>query len=478
MRILASLSRHIVLKGSEPALKRYIRSTSALKIQLLAPNKAAQGAVINVPYDVDKKMQTHPELQTHPEYFSKEIVQLAENVYQAFGFAASNVYLIVGDDGVVIIDTTESTGAAENILAEFRQITQLPIKTIIYTHSHRDHVSGATVFAKDTNPDILASNKYSDDSLAVATNHPLPTKAMQARTKRQFGIGLSYPDEFIGIGVGPGDRPMKGLGAGSLAPTRRIDDDGEDLFICGIHLQLVMAPGETPDHMVVWYPAKKILFCGDNFYRSFPNLYAIRGTAYRDFDTWVDTLDLLMNFNAEILAPGHTRAITDTGEVRALLGDYRNAIDHVITETRNGMDAGLTIDQLAQSVKLPEHLAHKPHLREYYGRVDWSVRAYCAGTLGWFDGNPTSLNTLAPNEEARRFIDLIGGVDALISETEKARQAGDYQWALQLIDRLLFLEDENEQAGAIKATLLIEFAGEQINCCARHYYLTYAKELG
>lgn len=429
-------------------------------------------------------MQTHPELQAHPEYFSKEVVQLADNVYQAFGFAASNVYMIVGDDGVVIIDTSESTAAATNMLGEFRKITSLPVKTIIYTHSHRDHVSGASVFAKNDSPDILASTRFSDDSLAVATKHPLPTKAMQARTKRQFGIGLNYPDEFIGIGVGPGDRPMKGLGAGSLPPTRKIGDDGEHLSLCGIDLQLVMAPGETPDHMVVWYPEKKVLFCGDNFYRSFPNLYAIRGTVYRDFDTWVDTLDLLIEFKAEILAPGHTKAISGVSKISDLLCDYRDAIAHVIEQTRTGMDAGLTIDQLANTVKLPDHLAEKPHLREYYGRVDWSVRAYCVGTLGWFDGNPTSLNTLSPSDEARRFIDLIGGPEALLTAAENARAKGDFQWALQLIDRLVFLdaEDSHElentaKAKTIKAELLKEFAGEQINCCARHYYLQYSKEL-
>lgn len=422
-------------------------------------------------------MSTHPELQAHPEYFTKTVVQLADNVYQAFGFAASNVYMIVGDNGVVIIDTTESTGAANNILAEFRKITNLPIHTIIYTHSHRDHVSGATVFAKDQNPEILASNKFSEDSLAVATEHPLPTKAMQMRTKRQFGMGLSYPDEFIGIGVGPGDRPKEGLGKGSLSPTRRIGDEGERLTICGIDLQLVMAPGETPDHMVVWYESKKILFCGDNFYRSFPNLYAIRGTVYRDFDTWVDSLDLLMEFNADVLAPGHTKAVVGAAEIKEVLTDYRDAIAHVINETRNGMDAGATIDELAHTVTLPKQLAEKPHLREYYGRVDWSVRSYCVGTLGWFDGNPTSLSTLAPYEEAKRFVELVGGPEAVLDAVKKARSTGDYQWALQLIDRLISLKEDNEDELTIKSEILREFSGEQINCCARHYYLQYAKEL-
>ncbi len=422
-------------------------------------------------------MRTHPELQAHPDYFRKSVVQLADNVYQAFGFAASNAYMIVGDDGVIIIDTTESTGAAENVLAEFRKITNLPVHTIIYTHSHRDHVSGASVFAKDHNPDILASEKFSDDFLAVASDHPLPTQAMQARTKRQFGIGLKYPDEFIGIGVGPGDRPMQGLGAGSLPPTRRIGEDGEHLTLCGVELQLVMAPGETPDHMVIWYPEKNVLFCGDNFYRSFPNLYAIRGTVYRDFDTWADTLDLLMQFNAQILAPGHTKAITNADEIKSLLTDYREAIRHVTEQTRKGMDAGMTIDQLANSVTLPDDLAKKPHLREYYGRVDWSVRAYCVGTMGWFDGNPTSLGTLAPDEEAKRFIELVGGVDALMAAVEKAHSDGEYQWALQLIDRLIYLDSSNTQAIHLKADILREYAGEQINCPARHYYLRSSKEM-
>ena len=419
----------------------------------------------------------HPELKAHPQYFQKQVVLLSDNVYQAFGFAASNVYMIVGEDGLIIIDTSESTSAAEAILAEFRKFTDLPVKTIIYTHSHRDHVSGATVFAEGAEPEILASAKFSDDSLIVATEHPRPKKAMQARTKRQFGIGLSYPDEIIGIGVGPGDRPLRGLGAGSLPPTRRIGEEGEQISPCGVELRLEMAPGETPDHMVAWYADKKVLFCGDNFYRSFPNLYAIRGTVYRDFDAWADTLDHLMGFGADVLAPGHTKALTGASQIKEVLSDYRDAIRHVIDKTRNGMDAGLTIDELAHSVKLPSSLAEKPYLREFYGRVDWSVRAYFVGTMGWFDGNPTTLGSLAPSDEAERFIDLVGGADAVISAAIDARSTGDYQWALQLVDRLIFSGREIESATKLKVEILREYADEQINCTARHYYLMCSKDL-
>ena len=419
----------------------------------------------------------HPELKEHPDYFKKEIVQLGENVYQAFGFAASNVYMVIGVDGIIIIDTSETTTAAKNILAEFRKITSLPVKAIILTHSHRDHVSGASVFAEGENPEILASDKSSEDPLIVATEHPRATRAMQMRTKRQFGIGLSYPEEIIGIGVGPGDRPLKGMGEGILKPSRKIAEDGETVELCGVSLQLIMAPGETPDHMVVWYPEKKILFSGDNFYRSFPNLYAIRGTEYRDFDTWANTMDLLLSFKPEVLAPGHTKAIFGFENITAVLGDYRDAIRHVVNETRNGMDAGLTIDDLAHSVKLPENLANKPHLREYYGRVDFAVRAYFVGTMGWFDGNPTSLSPLSPRDEAERFIKLAGGPDKVKNEVDTARSTGDYQWALQLIDRLICSTEDTNDLDKLKAKILRQHAVSQINCPTRHYYIQCAKEL-
>lgn len=419
----------------------------------------------------------HPELQAHPDYFRKEIVQLSENVWQAFGFAASNVYMIVGDAGVIIIDTTETTTAAQNILTEFRKITDLPVKTIILTHSHRDHVSGASVFCDGGSPEILASDRASEDPLISATTHPRAKQAMQMRTKRQFGIGLSYPDEIIGIGVGPGDRPLKGMGAGIMEPTRRIGGEGETITTCGVALKLVMAPGETPDHMVVWYEDAKILFSGDNYYRSFPNLYAIRGTEYREFDVWAQTLDQLMGFGAEVLGPGHTKAVFGADAIREVLTDYRDAILHVTNATREGMDAGKTMDELAHEVTLPPHLAEKPHLREYYGRVDYAVRAYFVGTVGWFDGNPTSLSPLAPAEEAARLIRLAGGADAVRAAIETARAEGDHQWALQLVDRLIAAGEDAEGARRIKAETLRAHAVAQINCPTRHYYIQSAKEL-
>ncbi|MYH57195.1 MAG: hypothetical protein F4145_04125 [Boseongicola sp. SB0675_bin_26] len=184
-----------------------------------------------------------------------------------------------------------------------------------------------------------------------------------------------------------------------------------------------------------------------------------------------------MAFEPEVLAPGHTRAVTGADTIREVLTDYRDAIRHITRETRVGMDAGRTIDDLAHSIELPPELAEKPHLREYYGRVDFAVRAYFVGTVGWFDGNPTSLSPLSPADEAHRFIELAGGPEAVLAAVEKARTEGDYQWALQLIDRLILAGEGGESAKAIKALLLRLHARAQINCPTRHYYIQSAKEL-
>ncbi len=422
-------------------------------------------------------MNSNPELTAQSKQFQKQIIELSPNVFGAIGFAASNVYMLVGDDGLVIIDTTETTKAAENIKEEFRKITDKPIRSIVYTHSHRDHISGASVFAEGGNPEIIASDNFESDLVAVSSVHPVPEQALLARTKRQFGISLAYPDERVSIGIGPGDRPMEGIGAGFLEPTVSVTDFRSEFNRCGLALELIKAPGETPDHIVVWFAAERILFCGDNFYSSFPNLYAIRGTPYRDFNTWADTLDLLLEFNADVLAPGHTMPVRNASDVREMLIDYRDAIKHVVAETVAGMNKQLGPDELAHTVSLPSELAAKPYLKEFYGKVSWSVRAYFAGTLGWFDGNPTNLDKLSPKQIAERTIRLAGGVDKLLLSAQEAASSGDYQWALELADHLIAADEQSIAGQLLKVSALRAMAVKEINAAGRNYYLLSAYEI-
>ncbi len=401
--------------------------------------------------------------------FPKSVIKLAPGIWSAVGFAASNVHMIEGRDSVTIIDTTESTQAAENIRAEFRKLTDKPVGRIIYTHSHRDHISGATVFAPDGGVPVLASDRFSSDLVAVDHGAIAPNKALGRRTQAQFAIGLS-PEDRINLGCGPGDRPMQGLGAGHIPPNRLIASDC-DIDLDGVAARLIMAPGETEDHMLVWLPDQKVLFGGDNWYHAFPNLYAIRGTPYRDFAAWAASLGQMADLEAEVLAPGHTLPVQGAAMVREVLTTTRAAILHVMTFTADAMDRGLSMDDIAATISLPEALADKPWLGEFYGKLSWSARAFATGTLGWYDGNPTNLGRLGSVARAEHMAKLAGGQAALMRAAETT---ADLQWRLELCDHLIAL---GEPAKALKADTMIALADVEINATARNTYLWEARRL-
>ena len=414
-------------------------------------------------------MRAHPALVAQAEQTKKDIIKLSDGIYTAVGYAASNVHMIEGHNSVTIIDTTETTKAAENILAAFRQITDKPIARIIYTHSHRDHISGAQVFSEGQDIPIIASHLFKSDLVDVDASLIGANKALMRRTFMQFGIGLS-DDERISLGVGPGDRPMEGMGAGFIKPNEIIHDDC-DIELDGIKAQLINAPGETEDHLIVWLPEQKILFSGDNWYHAFPNLYAIRGTAYRDYQKWADSLSLMADLHPEILAPGHTRVVFGAEHVHEVLTTTRDAILHVMRETAKGMDDGLSLDDICVTLTLPAELADKPWLQEFYGRLDWSARAFATGTLGWYDGNPTNLSNISSKERAMEMAALAGGVEALKSAAHSAENA---RWALELCDHLIAL---GEDAHILKAERLEALAQTEINATARNSYIWAANEL-
>lgn len=420
-------------------------------------------------------MPAHPDLIAQNAQFSKKLHELAPNVFTAVGYAASNVHFLVGGEGVVVIDTTETTQAAENILADFRQISTLPINTIIYTHSHRDHISGATVFAEGRDVEVIASDNFTSDIVGVDESIPHPHAAMMARTKRQFGISLT-DEERVSLGVGPGKRPMKGMGAGFIQPTVQFGATTQ-VEREGYELELAKAPGETPDHLIVWWAPERILFCGDNYYHAFPNLYALRGTAYREFDVWADTMDQLMAYEPKILATGHTQPVFGAAEIKQKLTDYRDAIRFLVVETVKGMNAGLDPVTIAANLKLPKELAKKPYLREFYGHIGYSSRAYYAGTLGWFDGNPTNLGKLPPASEAAKMIDLAGGADKILTAAQAAQESRDSQWAMELADRLIAADEHTTEARQVKIKALRELADHTINAPTRNYYLLFAREM-
>jgi alkyl sulfatase BDS1-like metallo-beta-lactamase superfamily hydrolase len=412
----------------------------------------------------------HTKLVAHNEtQFKKQVVELAPGVWTAVGYAASTQHMVEGISTVTIIDTSESTSAASHVLAAFRARTDKPVGRIIYTHSHRDHISGASVFSEGRDVPILASAAFASDLVAQDAAKIAPNKALGRRTMAQFGIGLTS-EQRVSLGCGPGDRPMEGMGAGHIPPTQLVSEDKE-IDLDGVSARLIHAPGETADHLAVWLPEAGALFPGDNWYHAFPNLYAIRGTPYRDFAAWADSLEMLADLNAAVLAPGHTQPVFGKDQVREVLLSTREAILHVMQHTANGMNAGLSHDDIAASMQLPEALAQKPWLGEFYGKASWSARAFATGTLGWYDGNPTNLGTLSTKTRAGHVAELAGGLDAL---WERARKTDDLQWRLELCDHLIAL---GQPAELLKAGTMEALAETEINATARNTYLWEAKTL-
>ena len=348
----------------------------------------------------------------HSDEFRREVIEVTEDVYVAVGWGGSNSAMVVGENGLIIVDTRESKSAAEAVWAEFRKISQKPVLAIIYTHGHGDHTNGTTVFAEDYNPAVYARANLGSEQKDAA---PL-SSIMMRRTFRQFGIQLEQGSERVNIGIG--ERVLVDQsGSGFVPPTVTFADERLAITIDSIEIEMVAAPGETDDQLYVWLPGKKVLFPGDNFYRAFPNLYPIRGSGYRDVLEWSNSLEKMRNEQPEFLVPSHTRPIMGAEKIDKALSDYAAAIRYVYDETIKGINQGLTPDQLVELVTLPDALAISPYLVEYYGMVPWAVRSIFSGKVGWFDGNPTTLLPLGELEEAQRISDLSGGAEALFNNT-------------------------------------------------------------
>ena len=260
-------------------------------------------AAVNADTQVEPK-QALEMLQKQDQQFEQQVVQVTDNVFTAVGFHGANTSMIVGTDGVIIVDTLMGPTSAANALEAFRQYSDKPVKAIIYTHSHGDHTGGASAFAGDGDPEIYAMQSFGS---STGLGDDLTPIAL-VRGARQFGRALR-PDEATNRGVAPVGTVDHDRGKGYLAPTVLIAEDMYKTTIAGVDIELHSGPGETDDAMYVWLPDEKVLFSGDNFYSSFPNLYAIRGTPYRNVLTWSDSVAKMASLEPDHLVPGHTMPI-------------------------------------------------------------------------------------------------------------------------------------------------------------------------
>lgn len=416
-------------------------------------------------------------LEAHGLKFERGVKQLRPNVWVALGYGLANSILIEGEDGLIVIDTMESLVAGREVANEFRRLSDKPLKAIVYTHNHADHVFGAQAFI-----DVLAAGAADVEIIAHRDTEALVYRVVNeyrpiltARSLRMFGTHLDN-NEFENAGIGlrldlDGDSVF-----GFVAPTVAIDER-LDRDVAGVRIVFESAPGETDDHLLIWVPELALLAPGDNLYRAFPNLYTIRGTTYRSPKRWVASLDRMRELPVELLVPSHTEPVVGNNAITKVLTDYRDGISFVHDQAVRYINLGYTPDRLVDAVRLPPHLAQSPYLQELYGTVEWSVRSVMAGNLGWFDGNPATLQPLAARERAQKLIALAGGPAAVRDAASAALRDDDPQWALELTD-LLLLEDASDVTALNTRIEALKSRGSaSINPNARHYYFSSALEL-
>ena len=408
----------------------------------------------------------------HAKEFQKEIIKIEDNIYVAIGYALANVIMIVGDSENVIVDTTGSEEAAKIVKKELNKISTNPVNNIIYTHNHPDHIGGATIFASSVDANIYGQENilYNIDNISTIIR-PI----IYERSARQFGIPLDK-DDIIHQGIGGFLEINADTTTGLLRPNVTFDKY-LNLNINNIQIELGHVPGETDDHLYVYLPDKEAVMVGDNFYRSFANLYAIRGTKYRNPMEWVYSLDKIRSLNAKYLIPSHSRPVVGKDNVYNALTDYRDAIQFVHDQTVRYINKGLLPDEIAAQIELPSHLRSSPYLQEFYGSISSYVRSIFVGYIGWFNGNITTLHPMSAEDKAAKMIELATKQTDLHEAAQLAVENGEYQWAMELTDSLIALNNEDQKAKDIKAYAADKFALTQTASNDYYFYKTVAGEL-
>ena len=350
-----------------------------------------------------------------------KVIKVNEAISMVQGFG--NTFMISTPEGNVIIDTSIALHARKHhqlLTADNKG----PIKYIILTHAHGDHVGGLPLW-KEAGTQIIAQKNHVDFVNYLARLAGFYSK----RNAAQFGLNI--PD----AGAWAGNR------GGKIEPTILFEDKYE-FTLGGTKFEIYRAPSETYDHLFVWVPKYKTVFTGDVYYESFPNIYTLRGTQPRWALDYVDSLNRILALKPEIAVPSHGLPLHGNDDITKRLTRYRDAIQYVHDETVKGMNAGKDVYTLMHEIKLPPAL----EVGESYGNLIWSIRGIYEGYVGWFDLNPATMYEAPASSVYPDIVKLAGGPDAIAALALARVQSGDAVAALHLTGVALAADPNNRKS--------------------------------
>ncbi|MYR08139.1 MBL fold metallo-hydrolase [Gordonia sp. SID5947] len=425
----------------------------------------------------------NPSLWRQSELVARHgLFEVTERVYQLRGLDLSNMTVIEGDTGVIIIDPLISAETAAAGLKLYRdQRGDRPVKAVIYTHSHIDHFGGVkgvtTQEAVDAGECAIVAPAGMVEH-AVAENVYAGT-AMGRRAAYMYGAALPRgPQGAVGAGLGQSTSTGH---AGLILPTIDISETGHTETIDGVTIEFQMTPGtEAPAEMNFYFPQMRALCMAENATHTLHNLLTLRGALVRDPHVWSKYLTEAITMFAgrsDVLFASHHWPTWGTKELTEFLAQQRDLYGYLHDQTLRALNQGRTGLEIAEDIQLPPALENAWHTHGYYGSVSHNVKAIYQRYMGWFDGNPAHLWEHPPVESAKRHVEFMGGVDAVVDKARKTFADGDFRFTATALNYVLFTEPDHAAARELQADTLEQLGYGSENGTWRNFFLMGAYEL-
>jgi alkyl sulfatase BDS1-like metallo-beta-lactamase superfamily hydrolase len=410
------------------------------------------------------------------------LFEIAPGFYQLRGFDLSNMHVVEGEEGIVVIDPLISAETAAAALALYREHRgERPVTGLIYTHSHIDHFGGAKGILsveeiEERHIPVLAPAGFLHH--AVSENVFAGT-AMGRRAAYMYGARLGRgPDGQVGSGLGQ----TTSLGTVTLIPPNdEISETGHEETIDGVRMVFQMTPGtEAPAEMNFHFPDARVLCIAENATRTMHNILTPRGALVRDPHVWARYLDEsieLFGAKSDVLFAGHHWPLWGGERIVDYLKKQRDLYAYLHDQTLRLINRGLTGREIAETLELPPSLAAEWHCRGYYGSVSHNVKAVYQRYMGWFDGNPAHLWEHTPAESAQRYVEFMGGAEAALERARNSFEDGDYRWVAEVVNHVVFADPENREARELQADALEQLGYGAENATWRNFFLMGAAEL-